>query len=326
MSRKTLFATGVGLFFATLVIAAFVSPVYAQDQSATTDTGQFIKCTSSITASDTPEVGLNCDFCDLLALVNAITTYAVGLLGMISSFMIFVSGYLYVTSAGDEQRIEQSKTTLKFSIIGFVIALLSGIIVKTVVVQLFMPEGNRPTGTSTFGTWNCKDIALPEPAAAQPDTSSSTSNGPPVGPFGSQGFNADYAKKILGDQQNGITWSPSVNFTGVQGSTLNGLKTLLYDCKSLNDACAIHINSVTDGDHDTGFKYSHYNGYKADLALNPYLTGYIRQYYDYVGVRGDGSKMYRDKQGNYYAYEVNKNHWDVSYCYGACKNGCDKCK
>ncbi|MFH0830614.1 MAG: pilin [Parcubacteria group bacterium] len=158
----------LGLLVAGLVVVAAVSPAYAQ-QTGPTEKNGLIQCSSSVGQSGTTQSGQDtlpsCDFCQLLKLVNNITFYAVFLLGMVASLMIFISGYLYVTAAGDEQHLSQAKTTLQFAIIGFVIALLSGIIVKTIVVQIFVPEDQR-SNAAVFGTIDCK---LPEPGAAQGD-------------------------------------------------------------------------------------------------------------------------------------------------------------
>ena len=55
--------------------------------------------------------------------------YIVGFFGIIA---FVISGILYLTSAGDEKRIEQAKTTMIYAIIGVIVAL-SGLIIITAV-------------------------------------------------------------------------------------------------------------------------------------------------------------------------------------------------
>uniref|UniRef100_A0A1I8HJX3 TonB-dependent receptor n=1 Tax=Macrostomum lignano TaxID=282301 RepID=A0A1I8HJX3_9PLAT len=62
--------------------------------------------------------------------------------------------------------------------------------------------------------------------------------------------------------------------------------------------------------HKSG-NYSHYNGYKLDIALNPCISSYIQAKFRYSGKRSDGAKLYTDGRENVYALE--SNHWDIVY-------------
>lgn len=69
--------------------------------------------------------------------------------------------------------------------------------------------------------------------------------------------------------------------------------------------CAITVTGGTETGHASG-TYSHWNGYKVDVAITSCVTNYITSHYTYIG----GSK-YTDPAGNVYYNEVN--HWDITY-------------
>lgn len=50
-------------------------------------------------------------------------------------------------------------------------------------------------------------------------------------------------------------------------------------------------------------RYSHYNGYKVDIALRSCVNEYIADRFRYLGRRSDGARRYRFPGGNPYARE-----------------------
>jgi hypothetical protein len=70
---------------------------------------------------------------------------------------------------------------------------------------------------------------------------------------------------------------------------------------------------VTGGTESTGGhvsgNYSHRNGYKVDLRLNPTLDNYIETRFAKAGTVG-GYPAYKSSSGNLYVKEGN--HWDVT--------------
>ena len=118
----------------------------------------------------------------------------------------------------------------------------------------------------------------------------------------------------------GITWSSSghcttrsnptcTSFSQINQSTLNGVITVRR-----SSGCATRITGGTEVGH-AGGTYSHYNGYKVDVATSTTVTTcidrYIRASFTYIGLRGDGAPMYRSAAGNIYANEGS--HWDITY-------------
>jgi len=59
-----------------------------------------------------------------------------GLIGTLSVLMLVVGGIMYMTSGGDDTRAETAKNTIKYAIIGLIVAIISLIIV-TQVTKLF---------------------------------------------------------------------------------------------------------------------------------------------------------------------------------------------
>jgi hypothetical protein len=99
--------------------------------------------------------------------------------------------------------------------------------------------------------------------------------------------------------------SHCTSFTQIRGATISGVITF-----KRASHCGITITGGTEVGHASG-TYSHYNGYKVDVARTTCVTNYIHRTYGYIGLRGDGARMYRSGAGNIYADEGS--HWDVLY-------------
>lgn len=64
----------------------------------------------------------------ILKLINWFLTF----LASLSILMIVVAGIMYITSGGDEGRVDTAKRWLTYSIVGLVVALLGYVIVRSV--------------------------------------------------------------------------------------------------------------------------------------------------------------------------------------------------
>lgn len=64
--------------------------------------------------------------------ILAVISIGLGVAGSVAVLFLIVGGFLYITAAGDEQRLEKAKTTLKNAIIGTVFILLALVIVLTI--------------------------------------------------------------------------------------------------------------------------------------------------------------------------------------------------
>ncbi|MEU5510842.1 hypothetical protein [Streptomyces fungicidicus] len=117
-------------------------------------------------------------------------------------------------------------------------------------------------------------------------------------------------------KQAGISWSSSggcsnrensrcTSFTKINKATIAGLVAFKRASK-----CAVRVTGGTERGHASG-TYSHYNGYKADIALNGCVNKYITSRFKHTGKRSDGATLYKSPAGNVYAREGN--HWDITY-------------
>ncbi|MEU5211736.1 hypothetical protein [Streptomyces sp. NPDC020742] len=114
----------------------------------------------------------------------------------------------------------------------------------------------------------------------------------------------------------GIGWTSSghcsdrnnrrcTSFSRINSGTVNGIITF-----KRASHCAVTITGGTETGHASG-RYSHWNGYKVDVAPTSCVTNYIKHSFRYIGKRGDGAPMYRSSAGNLYARE--SSHWDITY-------------
>jgi hypothetical protein len=92
---------------------------------------------------------------------------------------------------------------------------------------------------------------------------------------------------------------------GIRQNTINGIITL-----KRASGCPITITGGTEVGHASG-TYSHWNGYKLDIALNTCINHYVTTAFKYIGKRGDGADQYKSASGNIYAHEGS--HWDITY-------------
>lgn len=60
-----------------------------------------------------------------------------------------------------------------------------------------------------------------------------------------------------------------------------------------------------------GGEFSHANGYKVDISLDPTVNRHIEDNFEHTGRRADGAELYRDANGNVFARE--RNHWDITF-------------
>ncbi len=99
--------------------------------------------------------------------------------------------------------------------------------------------------------------------------------------------------------------STCTSYEQINQTTVSGIKTY----KSVS-GCAVNITGGTEVGHASG-TYSHYNGYKVDIARSTCNDNYITGHYAYIGLRGDGYPQYQAASGNVYVNEGN--HWDITY-------------
>jgi type IV secretory pathway VirB2 component (pilin) len=88
-----------------------------------------------ISPSDSPEAvqqatGGEGSFRDL---ARRIVDYILGFLGFVAVVMVIYGGFLYVTAAGENEKIEKGKKIILYAVVGIIIILLSYAIISTVL-------------------------------------------------------------------------------------------------------------------------------------------------------------------------------------------------
>src|SRR3990167_2093173 len=79
-----------------------------------------------------------------IVIAARIIRIVLGFLGIISVILVIYAGWLWMTSAGDERKIERAKAMLKNAVIGIIIILLSFAIVSFILGSLLngLPRGD----------------------------------------------------------------------------------------------------------------------------------------------------------------------------------------
>lgn len=94
--------------------------------------------------------------------------------------------------------------------------------------------------------------------------------------------------------------SNCTSLSNIYSGTIDGVITL----KNAS-GCAITVTGGTETGHASG-TYSHWNGYKIDVAMSTCITNYVKRSFTSIG----GNK-WKSAAGNIYYYEGN--HWDITY-------------
>jgi hypothetical protein len=85
--------------------------------------------------------GVRCESnIDLPALFKTIINYALGIAFFVAVIYLIYGGFLYITSAGNEESAEKGKNAIVYSLIGIVVIVLSFVIVSA--VYRFVANGN----------------------------------------------------------------------------------------------------------------------------------------------------------------------------------------
>ncbi len=79
----------------------------------------------------------------ILEIAGRTMNWLLALVGFIGIIGFVIAGILYLTAAGDEDRIEQAKKAMMYSIIGVIVALIGFVIIQAVT-------GWLSTGTTNF--------------------------------------------------------------------------------------------------------------------------------------------------------------------------------
>ncbi len=70
-------------------------------------------------------------------IIYQIMQWLLGLIGVIAIIAFVIAGIIYLTSAGDDERIQQAKRAMTYSIIGVIVALMGLVILYAVDTMLW---------------------------------------------------------------------------------------------------------------------------------------------------------------------------------------------
>jgi len=70
---------------------------------------------------------------DLGSWISNFINLAVGLAALVCVGILIASGYMYITAAGDEQKVEKAGKSLTYAIVGLVICFIAVILVEFVL-------------------------------------------------------------------------------------------------------------------------------------------------------------------------------------------------
>lgn len=76
---------------------------------------------------------------DIAQLILKVINYAIIIIGVLAVLIFVYAGFLYLTAAGDQERIEKAKNTLLYAVVGVVVSVLGFVAVAT--VQRFIVQG-----------------------------------------------------------------------------------------------------------------------------------------------------------------------------------------
>ncbi len=90
-----------------------------------------------------------CDWCYLMQLFKNIVDFMIYIIFPVAAVMIVVGGGFIMTAAGSPARVSKGREIITAAIIGLVIALLSYLIIDTIIKVIAVGWGNL-----NIGPWN----------------------------------------------------------------------------------------------------------------------------------------------------------------------------
>jgi len=76
---------------------------------------------------------------DVVQLILKVINYAIIIIGVLGVLIFIYAGFLYLTAAGDQERLDRAKNTLLYAVVGIVVSVLGFVAVAT--VQRFIVQG-----------------------------------------------------------------------------------------------------------------------------------------------------------------------------------------
>ncbi len=80
----------------------------------------------------------------LVSVIVRIIDYALYLIGTIAVAALIWGGFVYITSAGNEEAIKKAKTIITYAIIGLFVAILAWVIVYAIITEIWSIPKDTP--------------------------------------------------------------------------------------------------------------------------------------------------------------------------------------
>jgi hypothetical protein len=97
----------------------------------------------------------DCNWCFLMQMVKNVIDFLVYIAIPLAVLMIIVGGIMIMTAAGSTSRVAKGREILTAAIVGLIIALLSWLIIDTILKMLVgAPEGGSAAIIKGLGPWN----------------------------------------------------------------------------------------------------------------------------------------------------------------------------
>lgn len=75
---------------------------------------------------------------ELMPWVSGVINIAIGLAALACVGILIFSGYMYITAAGDENKVEKATKSLTYAIVGLVICFIAVILVQFVLTKILV--------------------------------------------------------------------------------------------------------------------------------------------------------------------------------------------
>ena len=132
-----------GYFLGLLVALALTVPALVGTSAlAQTDTGVDAFFGGDTTFVDSSGLGSEDD---LPAMIGGLIQTAMGFLGIVAVVIVLIGGFLWMTAAGDDKKVESAKKLLGAGVIGLIIIMAAYAITAFVLSQLSTTTGTLPT-------------------------------------------------------------------------------------------------------------------------------------------------------------------------------------
>ena len=128
---------------AIIAIAVGFIPLLA---SAVVEPGGFVPCE-----------GKECSFCDLVAMVQDIITWIIGIIFLIFAVLLVVAGFKLVTSGGNQSAQTSAKESLINALIGIIIVLAAWLLVDTLMRAVLPGDSGEIEGWGPWAEVQCFD-------------------------------------------------------------------------------------------------------------------------------------------------------------------------